>query len=266
MDWLFSLQDFPASATAAAFCRWQNSAQPVVYPWLLSSAAHVQHSECLGQTLHIIHTIDASAKHDHCSCSSKPSITDLTTESLRIFLPLNTWRVIPFIFCTYRQERAVALHHTLQIASALHDIFHYLVSFSRLGNTDESSSSSRAADVAADWGGTEGIGGCSAEESIIWVTCHSMFNIRDSTVIRNNRSTRVDRSSKLKMAGTSCIFFHFQVFFFSYEKHIHYMLIICCKDEGVKKHNWLINTMGRWKSDDSGRNAGNASAIMGVNF
>uniref|UniRef100_UPI0037E99645 uncharacterized protein n=1 Tax=Semicossyphus pulcher TaxID=241346 RepID=UPI0037E99645 len=57
---------------------------------------------------------------------------------------------------------AAALHHTLQIASALHDITYYLVSFSRLGNTDDSWSSRRGEDasgsLAADWGGTEGIG------------------------------------------------------------------------------------------------------------
>ncbi|XP_073339210.1 uncharacterized protein [Pagrus major] len=47
-----------------------------------------------------------------------------------------------------------ALHHTLQIVSALHDIIYYLVSFSRLGNTGEDVPGS----LAADWGGTEGIG------------------------------------------------------------------------------------------------------------
>ncbi|XP_051252376.1 uncharacterized protein si:ch73-242m19.1 isoform X2 [Dicentrarchus labrax] len=59
-------------------------------------------------------------------------------------------------------ECATALHHTLQIVSALHDIIYYLVSFSRLGNTEDSRSSRRGQDapgsLAADWGGTEGIG------------------------------------------------------------------------------------------------------------
>ncbi|XP_045918386.1 uncharacterized protein si:ch73-242m19.1 isoform X3 [Micropterus dolomieu] len=57
---------------------------------------------------------------------------------------------------------ATALHHTLQIVSALHDIIYYLISFSRLGNTDDSCSYRRGQEVpgslAADWGGTEGIG------------------------------------------------------------------------------------------------------------
>ncbi|XP_039992863.1 coiled-coil domain-containing protein 162-like [Xiphias gladius] len=59
---------------------------------------------------------------------------------------------------------ATALHHTLQIASALHDIIYYLVSFFRLGNTEISCSRRRRGQEApgshlvADWGGTEGIG------------------------------------------------------------------------------------------------------------
>ncbi|XP_060918900.1 coiled-coil domain-containing protein 162 [Labrus mixtus] len=57
---------------------------------------------------------------------------------------------------------AAALHHTLQLASALHDIMYYLVSFSRLGNIDESFSCRRgeeaAGSLSADWGGAEGIG------------------------------------------------------------------------------------------------------------
>ncbi|XP_068195776.1 coiled-coil domain-containing protein 162-like [Antennarius striatus] len=56
-------------------------------------------------------------------------------------------------------ECAAGLHHTLQIVSSLHDIVYYLVSFSRLGNTQESTSCRvRAASLAADWGGAEGIG------------------------------------------------------------------------------------------------------------
>ncbi|XP_076013621.1 uncharacterized protein LOC143006168 [Genypterus blacodes] len=51
-----------------------------------------------------------------------------------------------------------ALHHTLEIASALHDIVYYLVSFSRLGNTGYSCSWRKGKHLAADWGGTEGIG------------------------------------------------------------------------------------------------------------
>ncbi|KAM6968645.1 coiled-coil domain-containing protein 162 [Tautogolabrus adspersus] len=57
---------------------------------------------------------------------------------------------------------AAALHHTLQIASALHDIMYYLVSFSRLGNIDDSFSCRRGEEapgaLSADWGGAEGIG------------------------------------------------------------------------------------------------------------
>ncbi|XP_074517834.1 coiled-coil domain-containing protein 162-like [Sebastes fasciatus] len=55
-----------------------------------------------------------------------------------------------------------ALHHTLQIVSALHDIIYYLVSFSRLGNTENSGNCRRGQEtsgsLAADWGGAEGIG------------------------------------------------------------------------------------------------------------
>ncbi|XP_023276766.1 uncharacterized protein LOC111665883 [Seriola lalandi dorsalis] len=59
---------------------------------------------------------------------------------------------------------ATALHHTLQIVSALHDIIYYLVSFSRLGNTENPCSLRRGQEapgslLVADWGGTEGIGG-----------------------------------------------------------------------------------------------------------
>ncbi|KAG7510523.1 hypothetical protein JOB18_024247 [Solea senegalensis] len=58
---------------------------------------------------------------------------------------------------------AAALHHTLHIVSALHDIVCYLVSFSRLGNTENSCSWRREREapgsrLAADWGGAEGIG------------------------------------------------------------------------------------------------------------
>nr|XP_046268697.1 uncharacterized protein si:ch73-242m19.1 isoform X2 [Scatophagus argus] len=55
---------------------------------------------------------------------------------------------------------AAALHHTLQIVSALHDIIYYLVSFSRLGNTDKSCKRGQDGpdSLAADWGGSEGIG------------------------------------------------------------------------------------------------------------
>ncbi|XP_062296819.1 uncharacterized protein si:ch73-242m19.1 [Scomber scombrus] len=58
---------------------------------------------------------------------------------------------------------AAALHQTLRIVSALHDIIYYLVSFSRLGNADHTSSWRRrgqeasGSHLAADWGGTEGI-------------------------------------------------------------------------------------------------------------
>ncbi|CAJ1073323.1 uncharacterized protein si:ch73-242m19.1 isoform X2 [Xyrichtys novacula] len=66
----------------------------------------------------------------------------------------------------FKSERistcASALHHALQIASALHDILYYLVSFSRLGNTDDPFRSRRREDsegsLSADWGGPEGIG------------------------------------------------------------------------------------------------------------
>ncbi|KAM7403482.1 hypothetical protein PAMA_004100 [Pampus argenteus] len=58
---------------------------------------------------------------------------------------------------------AAALDHTLQIVSALHDIIYYLVSFSRLGNVDDTCSRRRGqkaagSHLAADWGGSEGIG------------------------------------------------------------------------------------------------------------
>uniref|UniRef100_A0A3B4TWZ3 Uncharacterized protein n=1 Tax=Seriola dumerili TaxID=41447 RepID=A0A3B4TWZ3_SERDU len=58
---------------------------------------------------------------------------------------------------------ATALRHTLQIVSALHDIIYYLVSFSRLGNTENPCSWRRGQEapgslLVADWGGTEGIG------------------------------------------------------------------------------------------------------------
>ncbi|KAF7666918.1 hypothetical protein LDENG_00087360 [Lucifuga dentata] len=51
-----------------------------------------------------------------------------------------------------------ALHHTLEIVSALHDIVYYLVSFSRLGNNEDSCSWRRGKHLAADWGGAQGIG------------------------------------------------------------------------------------------------------------
>ncbi|XP_070834690.1 uncharacterized protein [Chaetodon trifascialis] len=69
---------------------------------------------------------------------------------------LNLWFIPHFsqvlhMFSTLNVSAcSAALHHTLQIVSALHDIFHYLVSFSRLGNTEDS--------LAADWGGAEGVG------------------------------------------------------------------------------------------------------------
>ncbi|XP_047197601.1 coiled-coil domain-containing protein 162 isoform X2 [Hippoglossus stenolepis] len=58
---------------------------------------------------------------------------------------------------------AAALHHTLLIVSALHDIVCYLVSFSRLGNTEDSWSRRKVQEapgsrLVADWGGAEGIG------------------------------------------------------------------------------------------------------------
>ncbi|XP_042292989.1 uncharacterized protein si:ch73-242m19.1 isoform X2 [Thunnus maccoyii] len=59
---------------------------------------------------------------------------------------------------------SAALYHTLQIVSALHDIIYYLVSFSRLGNTDDTCSwrkreqEAAGSHLAADWGGSEGIG------------------------------------------------------------------------------------------------------------
>ncbi|KAL3968597.1 granzyme K [Sarotherodon galilaeus] len=56
-----------------------------------------------------------------------------------------------------------ALRHTLQIVSALHDIIHYLISFSKLGNRQDSLRWGRGHDaagshLAADWGGAESIG------------------------------------------------------------------------------------------------------------
>ncbi|XP_074547863.1 uncharacterized protein LOC141806315 isoform X3 [Halichoeres trimaculatus] len=67
---------------------------------------------------------------------------------------LNVWLIPHFseILHMYKTQPASAcasaLRHTLQIASALHDVVHYLVCFSRLGNTDDT----------AGWGGSEGIG------------------------------------------------------------------------------------------------------------
>uniref|UniRef100_A0A3Q0RLX4 Coiled-coil domain containing 162 n=1 Tax=Amphilophus citrinellus TaxID=61819 RepID=A0A3Q0RLX4_AMPCI len=56
-----------------------------------------------------------------------------------------------------------ALHHTLQIVSSLHDIIHYLISYCKLGNKEDSFRWRRGRDaagshLAADWGGAEGIG------------------------------------------------------------------------------------------------------------
>uniref|UniRef100_A0A3P9C5L8 Uncharacterized protein n=1 Tax=Maylandia zebra TaxID=106582 RepID=A0A3P9C5L8_9CICH len=56
-----------------------------------------------------------------------------------------------------------ALRHTLQIVSALHGIIHYLISFSKLGNRQDSLKWGRGHDaagslLAADWGGAESIG------------------------------------------------------------------------------------------------------------
>ncbi|KAM9433887.1 uncharacterized protein ACWYII_017323 isoform 3-T3 [Salvelinus alpinus] len=55
-----------------------------------------------------------------------------------------------------------ALHHSLEIVSALHDIIYYLVSFARLGNPGVFSSKrgggAGGGELTADWGGTEGIG------------------------------------------------------------------------------------------------------------
>ncbi|TKS86985.1 Coiled-coil domain-containing protein 162 [Collichthys lucidus] len=74
---------------------------------------------------------------------------------------LNLWFLPPFsqvlhVFKTLDvSECAAALRHTLQIVSALHDIVYYLVSFSRLGNAEDSDA---PGSLAADWGGTEGIG------------------------------------------------------------------------------------------------------------
>uniref|UniRef100_A0A3B5B6N4 Coiled-coil domain containing 162 n=1 Tax=Stegastes partitus TaxID=144197 RepID=A0A3B5B6N4_9TELE len=59
------------------------------------------------------------------------------------------------------QTCSESLHHTLQIVSALHDITSYLLSFSRLGNRDDSCSwrtEPGVTHLAADWGGSEGIG------------------------------------------------------------------------------------------------------------
>lgn len=60
----------------------------------------------------------------------------------------------------------------LLIASALHDIVHYLVSFARLGNSEASISSSgrpkgRPSPLSADWGGSEGIGRSTANKSAL---------------------------------------------------------------------------------------------------
>lgn len=57
------------------------------------------------------------------------------------------------------QDAAKALQLTLDMVSALHDIMCYLVGFARLGNLSVGVSGARSrAPLAADWGGTEGIG------------------------------------------------------------------------------------------------------------
>ncbi|KAK1793312.1 hypothetical protein P4O66_011709, partial [Electrophorus voltai] len=50
-----------------------------------------------------------------------------------------------------------ALHHTLKIISALHDIVFYLVNHASLGNPKHSLNSSRDLTLTADWGGPESI-------------------------------------------------------------------------------------------------------------
>ncbi|XP_071997916.1 uncharacterized protein [Engystomops pustulosus] len=51
-----------------------------------------------------------------------------------------------------------ALYQTLQIIAALHDIVSYILSFAQLGNSCSGFGSVINKELAADWGGTEGIG------------------------------------------------------------------------------------------------------------
>lgn len=53
-----------------------------------------------------------------------------------------------------------ALAFCLTIISSLHDLLQYLCAFSRLGSSHARLGSRRVEFVSADWGGTEGIGGC----------------------------------------------------------------------------------------------------------
>ncbi|XP_036398053.1 coiled-coil domain-containing protein 162 [Megalops cyprinoides] len=77
---------------------------------------------------------------------------------------LNLWFIPHFseVLLMFRalEEAACqrALNQTLEIASALHDIIYYLVSFARLGNSPTASHSRTGQRLTADWGGTEGIG------------------------------------------------------------------------------------------------------------
>ncbi|ESO99500.1 hypothetical protein LOTGIDRAFT_113246, partial [Lottia gigantea] len=63
------------------------------------------------------------------------------------------------IFKSLDDEQCMrALHHSLSIVSALHDILQYLCAHSRLGSSHARLGSRKLEFVSADWGGTEGIG------------------------------------------------------------------------------------------------------------
>uniref|UniRef100_A0A4W4DM44 Uncharacterized protein n=1 Tax=Electrophorus electricus TaxID=8005 RepID=A0A4W4DM44_ELEEL len=65
--------------------------------------------------------------------------------------------VLVFVYMCVLQACCQALHHTLKIISALHDIVFYLVNHASLGNPKHSLNSSRDLTLTADWGGPESI-------------------------------------------------------------------------------------------------------------
>ncbi|OCT80388.1 uncharacterized protein ccdc162p.L [Xenopus laevis] len=86
----------------------------------------------------------------------------LLTEDGRTFL--NLWYIpspaeVLAMFKTLPEKATFrALYQTLQIVAALHDIVSYVFSFAQLGNSCSNYRHSKHKTLAADWGGTEGIG------------------------------------------------------------------------------------------------------------
>lgn len=56
-----------------------------------------------------------------------------------------------------------ALTHHLRIVASLHDIIQYLCAHAKLGSSQARLGSKKIDFVSADWGGSEGIGGCFVE-------------------------------------------------------------------------------------------------------